>query len=195
MVLGRSHRTPNVHPFSGNALGNEVVTDRFGPSLAELQIVFCIAHVVGVPFDVQHAIGVPIHVVGQGAEHHKRARTEDGFFRVELHVRQFKRRPSSPLGVSGTKSRTRSCRVGSVFVDHAALVADFIPFKGHDHILAVFEFDDMGKGAVFDRDLNLLDALALDVFNVRVSSPLGTGHPTSPVTTVTGSGFNSSGRV
>ena len=35
-----------------------MVTDRFGPSLAELQIVLSIAHVVRVPFDVQHAIGI-----------------------------------------------------------------------------------------------------------------------------------------
>ena len=68
---------------------------RFGPSLAELQIVLSIAHVVGVPGDVQHAIRDPIHVVGQRAEDHKRARTEDGFFRVELHVWQFKRRDRS----------------------------------------------------------------------------------------------------
>ena len=78
----------------------------------------------------------------------------------------------------------------------STLVADFIPLKGHDHILAVFEFHDMGEGAVFGRDLDLLHAFALDVFNVeRQFLPWAKGHPTSPVTTVTGSGFNSSGRV
>ena len=80
-----------MHPFRSNALGHEVVTNGFGPSLAEAQIVLCIAYVVGVPFDVQHALGVSIHVVGQGTEHHKRARAEGGFFRVKLHVWQFKR--------------------------------------------------------------------------------------------------------
>ena len=61
----------------------------------------------------------------------------------------------------------RNCQIGSVFMNHAALVAYFIAFKGHDHILPVFEFDDMGESAVFGRDLDLLDALALDVFNVK----------------------------
>ena len=88
----------------------------------------------------------------------------------------------------------RSCRVGAVFVDHATLVADFIPFKGHDHILTVFEFDDMGKVPSSEEIWICSTRLLWTYSMLSVSSPLGKGHHFTRHHGH-GIGFNSSGRV
>ena len=78
-------------------------------------------------------------------------------------------------------------QIGSVFMNDHALVSDFGSFNSHDDVLAILQFYNVGKRAIFSGDLDLLYALALDEFNADGEFPFGQSQPKSPVTTVTGS--------